>query len=1029
MITRQIITAILALIWLLTAQASPQYFGQNKVQYHTFDFKEMKTDNLRILYYPSQEEAAQRAALKLERWYARFREIFERPLSENQPIILYANHAEFQQTNAIGGLLSQSTGGVTEGLMNRVVVPLTGINSENDHVLGHELVHAFHYDMIRKSEGGLARAGEIPLWFIEGMSEYLSLGPMDGFTAMWMRDAVLNDDVPAFEQLTNPYHYFPYRFGHAIWAYMTGEYGDQTVYNLFNGVLRHGWYPAYRRVLSSSVDSASAKWVQALKDHFEPTLEGRTLVSETGYRIISGDKMNLVPSVSPDGNLLAFMSTKDIFDIDLFLADARSGKVIRKLLSSQNNRHFDALRFINSSGAWSHDSRQLAVVVFRNGRNEIAVVDVENGRVKKKIALDGVDEITGICWSSDGKYIAAAGTKGGIGDLFLYNFHNDSTAKLTDGRYSALQPAFSPDGSAIAFVTDMGPLTDFESLTFGPMKIALLSLDDYQIELISIADWARHINPQFSPCGRYLFMIADPDGVSDIYRYTLDDGEVRRITNVVTGISGLSALTPAISLSKESGEMVFTVFNKRSYEIRGFSPSELVGYPFTINSSGDITCDNYIDSSAMISDDYSEYRRVISLRPEPAPERKVIVDKYLNTPSKGLPVSAEFPVTDYRPRFRLLYIGQIYAGMAADRYGVGVAGGASFLFSDLLGDHILGLSAQINGGVSDVGAQVVYINRRQRPGWGVALSRMPYYSGWIQHESIADTSVYTIIEQRVFENRISTFAEYPLTLTKRMETGIGYIRYSYDYSAEHAKYKDGRFVSSGGASINEPASLNLIQTNAAFVGDASYFGFTAPISGYRYRLEVEPTFGNLAFMGALADYRRYHFKNPFTLAWRLLHYGRYFGDSETDRLTPLYLGFETWVRGYSLYSLLRSGNVGSDLNQFPEISTLIGSRIAVSSMELRLPLVGTEQFGILNFPYLPTDVLAFVDAGVAWTKNDDPDFHWKRKDAFDRTPIVSAGLSTRTNLLGLLILQIYYAYPFQHPEHRMRWGFFIAPGW
>jgi len=1022
MIKRQIKKAILALIWLFTAAVNSQYFGQNKVQYQTFDFKEIKTDNLRILYYPSQEEAALRAALMLERWYARLREIFEKPLSENQPIILYANHAEFQQTNAIGGLISQSTGGVTEGLMNRVVVPLTGINSENDHVLGHELVHAFHYEMIRSTEAGLARANDIPLWFIEGMSEYLSLGPADGFTAMWMRDAVLHDDIPTFQQLTNPYQYFPYRFGHAIWAFMAGEYGDQTVYNLFNGVLRHGWFPAYRRVLSSSADSVSAKWVQTLRDHFEPTLLGRTPVGETGYEIISGDKMNLVPSVSPNGNLLAFMSTKDIFDIDLFLADARSGKVIRKLLSSQNNRHFDALRFINSSGAWSHDSRLLAVVVFKNGRNEIAIVDVENGRVKQTVALDKVDEITGICWSSDGKWLAAAGTRGGIGDLFLYDFHKDSTIKLTDGRYSALQPTFSPDGSTIAFVTDMGSLTNFNNLTFGPMKIALLSLEDSQIKTVSIADWARHINPQFSPCGRYLFMTADPDGVSDIYRYTLENGEVRRVTNVVTGISGLSSLTPAISLSKESGEMVFTVFNKRSYEIRGLAPSELTGEPFTINNLGDVSCDTSDEA-------FSEYKRVISLRPKPAPERKVIVDKYLNTPSFGLPPEADFPITDYRPSFRLLYIGQIYAGMAADRYGVGVAGGASFLFSDLLGDHILGLSAQINGGFSDIGAQVVYINRRQRPGWGLALSRVPFYSGWIQYENSADTSLYTITEQRVYENRIAAFAEYPLSLTRRVEAGAGYLRYSYDYRAEHVKYRDGKFIGSGSANVDEPTSLNLIQTNAALVGDASNFGFTAPVAGYRYRLEVEPTFGNLTFIGALADYRRYHFRNPFTFAWRLLHYGRYFGDSETERLTPLFLGYETWVRGYSLYSLLRSGYIGADLNDCPEITTLIGSRIGVASIELRLPLVGTEQFGILNFPYLPTDILAFADAGVAWTEDQAPAFHWRRRDAFDRTPIFSASLSTRTNLLGLLILQIYYAYPFQHPERRMRWGFFIAPGW
>ncbi|MDR0305659.1 MAG: hypothetical protein LBI42_02355 [Chitinispirillales bacterium] len=1007
---KQFKTAFLALIFLLSTNTWPQYFGQNKVQYQKFDFKEMKTDNLRILYYPSKEEAAIDAARMLERWYARLREIFEQPLPGTQPVILYANHAEFQQTNAIGGFISQATGGVTEGLMNRVIVPLTGINSENDHVLGHELVHAFHYDMIRRSEGGLSRANEIPLWFIEGMSEYLSLGARDGFTAMWMRDAVLHDDIPTFNQLGVSYRYFPYRFGHSIWAFLTGQYGDRTVFTLFNGVLRHGWFAGYRRIMNSSVDSVSARWGRTLKTHFGPTLEGRALVSETGHEIINNNDMNLVPSISPDGNLLAFMSTKDIFDIDLFLADARSGQVIRKLLSSQKNKHFDALRFINSSGAWSSDSRMLAVVVFREGRNEIAIVDVLNGRVKQTVKLENVDEITGICWSPDGKQIAAAGTKGGTGNLFLYDFENKTTRKLTDSRYCALQPAFSPDGSTIAFVTDRGPQTNFDSLVFGPMKIGLFSLQDSEIELISIAEWARHINPQFSPCGQYLFMVADPDGVSDIYRYSFEDGEVRRVTNVVTGITGLSSLTPAISLAKESGEMVFTVFNKGGYQIRGLNSSELEGQSY-------------------ILPDFSDYERVTNLRPESEPERTVIVDKYLYQPSRGLPQSANFTVTDYIPNFRLLYIGQIYAGIAASGSGVGMAGGASFLFSDLLGDHVLGLSGQINGGFSDIGGQVVYINRQQRPGWGISLSRVPYYTGWLQHETVADTSLYTLIEQRVYENRIAAFLEYPLSLTRRVEVGGGYVRYNYDYQAENVKYENGKFVDRMPASVDEPRSLNLIQTNAAYVGDASNFGFTGPVAGYRYRLEVEPTFGNLTFIGALADYRRYHFRNPLTLAWRLLHYGRYLGDSETERLTPLFLGYETWIRGYSTSSLLTKGYTGSNLNECPEVSSLIGSRIGVANIELRLPLVGTEQFGIINFPYLPLDLIAFIDGGVAWTTKDLPEFRWTKKDAFDRTPVFSSGAAARLNLLGLFILQFYYAYPFQHPERKMQFGFFIAPGW
>lgn len=67
---------------------------------------------------------------------------------------------------------------------------MAGPLADTDHVLGHELVHAFQYDiaMPRGPETGLENSGleRLPLWFIEGMAEYLSLGPADPNTAMWI---------------------------------------------------------------------------------------------------------------------------------------------------------------------------------------------------------------------------------------------------------------------------------------------------------------------------------------------------------------------------------------------------------------------------------------------------------------------------------------------------------------------------------------------------------------------------------------------------------------------------------------------------------------------------------------------------------------------------------------------------------------------------------------------------------------------------------------------------------------------------
>ena len=50
-----------------------------------------------------------------------------------------------------------------------------------------------------------------------------------------------------------------------------------------------------------------------------------------------GGRLNLAASLSPDGRRMVFLSERDQFSIDLYLADAATGRVIRKLLTTATN--------------------------------------------------------------------------------------------------------------------------------------------------------------------------------------------------------------------------------------------------------------------------------------------------------------------------------------------------------------------------------------------------------------------------------------------------------------------------------------------------------------------------------------------------------------------------------------------------------------------------------------------------------------------------------------------------------------------
>lgn len=344
-----------AAVLALPARATAQYFGRNKVQYESFDFRTIHTPHFDLLFYPAESVATADAARMAERWYARHSATMHDQFSRRS-IVLYADAPDFQQTNVVGGFISQGTGGVTEGLQSRVVLPFTGVYAEDDHVLGHELVHVFQYDIAGRSKTGMAGIERLPLWLIEGMAEYLSLGRDDPNTAMWLRDAVLRKDFPSIKQLTTDPRYFPYRYGEALWAYIGGRWGDDVIPVLYRAAIERGWEQALTSVLGVSSDSLSRQWRDATAAAYLPATTGRTTADSVGVRLLRPTKsergdMDVAPALSPDGKYVAFYTSRGLFNIDLYVADAQTGKIVKKLTGPNSDPHFDAINFINSSGS------------------------------------------------------------------------------------------------------------------------------------------------------------------------------------------------------------------------------------------------------------------------------------------------------------------------------------------------------------------------------------------------------------------------------------------------------------------------------------------------------------------------------------------------------------------------------------------------------------------------------------------------------------------------------------------------------
>jgi Tol biopolymer transport system component len=1012
---RRVVAALaFVLVCGAAAPASAQYFGRNKVQYRTFDFQVMKTEHFDIYFYPSEQTGVEIAARLAERWRFRLERLLGHELSGRQPLILYGSHVEFEQTNVIGGEIGEGTGGVTEGLLRRIVLPLAGPLADTDHVIGHELVHAFQYDMTRPPEGAQGETGmaRLPLWFVEGMAEYLSIGPVDPNTAMWLRDAARGETLPEIKDLDHP-KYFPYRWGQAVWAYVGGRWGDQVIADMLTVASRHGIEEAFQQVLGVSSEQVSAEWHAFIRKAYEPIL--RESAGAAGRLVVEGKELgadlNVGPAISPDGKWLAFLSTRSFFSVDVYIADASTGRIVRRLTSQATDPHFSSVQFIQSTGAWDSASQKIAVATVTSGRAALAIFDAQRGGVTREIEVADVDEIMHPTWAPDGSAICFTGMRQGITDLFVYDLQSNRLRQLTNDAFADLQPAWSPDGRRIAFSTDRFS-SSLATLAFGPYALATIDPDGGALQQVATKVEGKHINPQWSPDGRSLYFISDRDGISNVYRAALEGAETVQVTTVGTGVSGITGLSPAMSVASRAGTIAFNLYQDGKYDIRTVGADS----PVRAISPGSI------DAAALA----------------PLEGKASDVSSLLAAPEVGLPEPTTYAVEPYRARLQLQGVSQPVIGVGVSRYGTSFGGGIAFTFADQLGNHVLSTAFQINTGidggmsVKDIGAQVGYLNLTRRWNWGLVGGQIPYLTSGFQSSTgrLPNGDVVRSDQLFVFrqtERNASGVVSYPLDRSRRLEFQAGMSSISFDQTVTTTTFSLNTGAVYEDSSVTTPFAdtLNLGTSSAAYVFDASVFGATSPVQGQRYRFEASPTFGTLNFTGLLADYRRYFMPAPFyTLAFRAMHYGRYGSGSEDTRISPLYVGYPWLVRGYDVSSIGPEDCVPTPGGSCQLIDRLLGSRMLVGNVEFRFPLL--RPFGVSSNMYgpLPVEVALFADAGAAWNQGERPDVL-----GGSRGGVSAAGVAFRVNLFGYAVGEFDFARAFQRPGHGWVFGFNLMPGW
>ncbi|RKZ23000.1 hypothetical protein DRQ18_01520, partial [bacterium] len=248
-------------------------FGKNKIDYYSFTWMLRETEHFEIYYYKEEEVLLPFVVQVAESAYKKLEEVFSRGLEEKIPVILYASHSHFEETNITPYIMDEWVGGFTESFQNRVVIPFEGDFERLRHVISHEIVHAFQFEILSwiGLTGVIRRAfANVPLWFIEGMAEWASLG-WDPETERWMRVYLVYGELPSLKELSSMEGYIVYKEGQAFMKFIEDRYGKRKIGEiLFKTRIKRDLFLAIKDVLGMDVERLDEEFRHYLMERCFP---------------------------------------------------------------------------------------------------------------------------------------------------------------------------------------------------------------------------------------------------------------------------------------------------------------------------------------------------------------------------------------------------------------------------------------------------------------------------------------------------------------------------------------------------------------------------------------------------------------------------------------------------------------------------------------------------------------------------------------------------------------------------------------
>ena len=1034
------------------AQTAQEPFGRVRIQYKTFHWEQLSTQNFNVMFYDGGGASARRAAEYAEKELQRITALIGYYPYSKTTLLFYNSVGDLRQSNiGLTATQQQINGGETPlARMSKVQIAFSGQETEFKRELSTQITQVLLNDMMY---GGSLKEVlqssyllQLPDWFIGGASAYAAEGwsvDMDGY----MRD--MSKQYPTGNRTAPFFLRNSTLAGQSIWNYVAERYGYTTIQNILN-LTR-----ITRDVEVGISSSLNVPFKVFLKDWlaYYRELNGQPTAAfvepdkkfRQGGRNRHSDVFSQ-PIISPNGQLVAY-------------AQNEQGRY-RVMVVNRDGTHRHTL---SRGGYKTPDQKvetRLPILAWR-GNTQVAVAEMNHGemalrlrdadgrgllrRVREAIRFSrptspvaAYDQVLSMSYSSDGKALVFSAVHDGQNDIYLLRAGSRKAEQLTNDLFDDVQPVFLPGGQGIVFSSNRyldsagraRPATFQNVVNNYDLFIYHLDGRTTPVETL-VSTISNETRPRAISDDEILYL-GEESGIRALYRYSIT-------TKQRTPLSSWLPNTQDFDYSPATAALIF-VAPTQARDILYIYPD----YPLPTTLALTKT------ARQQTLEDRSAPPRAAAPKAAPAPVVADVATTATDSTTTPVPTaprterrkaSETVNTSDYKfeedepvqasssKRRRLTPTAASTAASAAAQAQADAPLTGPFKYDTrfmadnistaLYVDPLLGLGLQFKAALTDVlenqridasifglfdlrtsNIRASYTNLTHRYDWGIAYQKQAYFFD------------IDNVQYRYGRHEIAPTIAYPLTHNLSVRGGPRFVTISR--------------TRLGDVSTEEDQSNNYLGYNGEVVFDNSITTGVNMVSGTRLKASVMNLTNledkGLSFGKFIIDLRHYQ-KISRSIVWaNRASYGQFFGPRPQifrlggmdDWLNAGYQG-NRFLTGYKAPDQVFGQEFVTNLRGF-DYSARTGPRYLLFNTELRIPIV--QYFShrpIYSGFFRNLQLVGFADAGTAYSGTNP--FGTDNSSNTVRTPpsgnyfsatvvnfrnpfIVGYGVGARTTLLG-----------------------------